>query len=119
MAMCFKRQNGIWSNWQIAKIKGENGIDGRNGTDGSDGTNGLNGNKYEYVYYRNDGTSPVLNKRYGTYSKEGASTRTRVEVVPETEDFFPAADTINSLNGGSGVYWSDHPQGVDDTYTHE
>lgn len=34
------KTNGVWSNWTISKIKGENGKDGIDGTDGNDGSDG-------------------------------------------------------------------------------
>lgn len=37
------KTNGVWSDWAVYKIKGENGADGIDGADGINGTNGARG----------------------------------------------------------------------------
>lgn len=114
MATCYKKQEGVWSNWQISRIKGEKGQDGIDGTPGSDG------NSIEFVYYRTKGAEPgieVVNElERGTYDPENASVRNKTDKDPELDKFFPAVSIGTKTDGD---YWHDHPKGVTEVYTHE
>ena len=106
---------GVWSNWTIAKIKGEQGEPGRQGGPGVDG------NSIEFVYYRTKGAEPgieVVNAvERGTYDPESAATRTKVNKDPYLDKFFPAVVITGEKTDGD--YWHDHPKGVTEVYTHE
>lgn len=114
MASCYKNSNGVWSNWVVAKIKGEDGADG---SDGLPGTDGSDGTAVEYVYYRKykNGNVPSLNANRGTYSKTGEGSV--VDVEPYTDEFYPLSTTPGSPN--DGTYWHDSPSGVSEDWPEE
>lgn len=58
MATC-QYAGGVWTNWELVRVKGENGNDGANGQPGADGNDGTPGIGYQYCYvrYTNDDES--------------------------------------------------------------
>ena len=115
MATAYKKGDGNWSTWTIAKVKGENG---RNGIDG---TNGSDGKSIEFVYYRTAGVTPGIEldaneAELGTYDVEDAVTRTKVVKDPLLDDFFPSVDIATKTDGN---YWHDHPSGVTEQLPYE
>ena len=56
-----KASNGVWGNWTVSKIKGENGVDGKDGAPGKDGQDGINGKDTEIAYLDNPMDSVLLN----------------------------------------------------------
>lgn len=110
----------VWSDWVIAKIKGERGPGGSKGTDGSN---------IEYVYYRTNGPRPMADITRGTYTRdvfdqngERDDTVAKVPIIEGQldllrQDFFPAVTGLTSYP--DGTYWHDNPAGVNETLTHE
>lgn len=114
MATCYKKQEGVWSAWQISRIKGEKGDDSDiPGPAGKDGTD------IEFVYFRTDNENhrPGMSPTYGTYDGQ-----TKVSEDLYEDDFFPMAtgsflsDTTIArdleLMIGNDFFWHDHPVGV-------
>ena len=114
MATCYKKQEGVWSAWQISRIKGEKGDDSNiPGPAGKDGTD------IEFVYFRTDSEShrPGMSETYGTYDGQ-----TKVSEDLYEDDFFPMAtgaflSDLNvtkdtELHIGNDLFWHDHPAGV-------
>ena len=114
MATAYKKGDGNWSSWTIAKVKGENGRDGINGTDGSDGKS------IEFVYYRTKGAEPSIKEvndvERGTYDPEDAAQRTETDKDLDRDDFFPAVSIATKTDGD---YWHDHPSGVTEQLPYE
>ena len=114
MATCYKKQEGVWSNWQISRIKGERGDDsdipGPAGKDGAD---------IEFVYFRTDAEDhrPGMSDTYGTYDGQ-----TKISEDLYEDDFFPMATGAflsnpnvtkdTELHIGNDLFWHDHPAGV-------
>ena len=115
MAICIKRSNGQWSDWQISRIKGEQGEQGPQGEQGLKGADGLDGTGVEFVYYRTKGAKPSVNPNTGKYPSPSDGT----SFNPEKDDWFPAVANIAVTQYDENGYWKDHPSGVDDTWTHE
>ena len=110
MATCYKKQEGVWSAWQISRIKGEKGDDSDiPGPAGKDGTD------IEFVYFRTDaeGHRPGMSPTYGTYNGQ-----TKVSEDLYKDDFLPMATANgftlddNELKIGNDFFWHDHPAGV-------
>ena len=113
MATAYKKGDGDWSSWTVAKIKGENGI-------GIDGTDGSDGKSVEFVYYRTQGAEPSIKEvndvERGTYDPESAAQRTEVNKDLDRDDFFPAVSIATKTDGD---YWHDHPSGVTEQLPYE
>lgn len=110
MATCYKKQEGVWSAWQISRIKGEKGDDSDiPGPAGKDGTD------IEFVYFRTDAEDhrPGMSPTYGTYNGQ-----TKVSEDLYEDDFLPMATANgftladNELKIGNDFFWHDHPAGV-------
>lgn len=114
MATAYKKGDGNWSSWTVAKVKGENGRNGIDGTDGSDGKS------IEFVYYRTKGAEPSIKEvndvERGTYDPEGAAQRTETDKDLDRDDFFPAVAIDVKTDGD---YWHDHPNGVTEQLPYE
>ena len=118
MAICFKRANGVWTDWQISRIKGEKGDPGAQGDPGGPGQDGRD---VEFIYYRTKSSSaPGIET--AKYYKSGAKTGSYDQV----DDALPKVSGITSSNQDAGyggsegkAYWHDHPAGVNETWTHE
>ena len=107
--------NGVWSNWTVAKIKGEKGDKGDTGPQGENGSPGADGTDIEFVYYRTDSEShsPGMHPTEGSYD---GTTQTSED--PYLDDFLPKA-TASGFTLSDGTYWHDHPSGVNETLTCE
>lgn len=114
MATAYKKGDGNWSSWTVAKVKGENGRNGIDGTDGSDGKS------IEFVYYRTKGAEPSIKEvndvERGTYDPENAAQRTETNKDLDRDDFFPAVAIDVKTDGD---YWHDHPNGVTEQLPYE
>ena len=113
MATAYKKGDGDWSAWTVAKVKGEDGI-------GIDGTDGSDGKSVEFVYYRTQGAEPSIKEvndvERGTYDPESAAQRTEVNKDLDRDDFFPAVSIATKTDGD---YWHDHPSGVTEQLPYE
>lgn len=107
------RVDGVWRDWVIAKIKGEQGGTGDTGPQGENGSPGADGKSIEYVYYRTDSEDHIPNTHptLGTYDSEDVVNRTEVSEDIDRDDFFPKV-VASGFTVNDGTYWHDHPQGV-------
>lgn len=114
MAMC-TFENGSWSDWTIAKVKGEKGNTGNTGPQGPNGSDGADGKDIEFVYFRTDDEhhAPGMSQVYGTY--DGL---TKVSEDLYADDFLPMvtasgfSPSDEELKIGNDYFWHDHPAGV-------
>lgn len=108
MATAYKKGNGDWSEWTIAKIKGEQGPAGDTGPQGPNGSPGADGKSVEFVYYRtsNENEIPGVHETQGSYDGSTPATED-----PDRNDFLPKA-TSDGFTLKDGTYWHDHPSGV-------
>ena len=116
MATTVLQSNGVWSDWVIAKIKGEPGTPGTPGTSGQDGT------EIEFIYYRTkQNTAPGISttKYYKNGAKSGAYDQVD-DALPQVSGVATAdKDPGRSGNTEGSGYWHDNPAGVSSTWTHE
>lgn len=118
MACCFQRSNGVWTDWQLARIKGESGPVGPvgpAGPQGENGSDGADGSTVEFVYCRTKGIKPGVHASLGKYPDNST------EFTHLKDDWLPKIDgiAINELDQVDGEYWTDHPKGVTEEWPYE
>lgn len=88
------KQQGIWTAWEISKIKGENGTDGANGRDGQNGANGRRGS--------------LLGRGSSAGWPSGLTLNTLIMNMPGSENRVYAGDTViwtnTTKSGGTEIY---------------
>ena len=108
---------GVWSNWTIAKIKGEQGEPGQNGQPGAAGRDGTD---IEFIYYRTKNTTkPTIS----TNAYKNGSVEVSNDDYDDVDDALPKVANYTNAGGTSwsdgGKYWHDNPSGVTSTYKYE
>lgn len=108
MATCYKKVDGVWSDWQISRIKGEKGdpsnVPGPQGNDGTD---------IEFIYYRSKTESARPDIHASNY-KVGNTTGSNGYI--NVDDALPAVTGVANADLDNGEYWHDNPSGVTSTW---
>lgn len=102
MATC-QYAGGVWTNWELVRVKGENGNDGQNGQPGADGNDGTPGIGYQYCYVR------YTNADESSYG--GATSCTVTQASAGDDPVFKI--------GTATVASASVPQGADADHTYE
>lgn len=102
MATC-QYAGGVWTNWELVRVKGENGNDGQNGQPGADGNDGTPGIGYQYCYVR------YTNADESSYGGATSCTVTQASA---------GADPVFKI-GTATVASASVPQGADVDHTYE
>lgn len=117
MAVCYKKQEGVWSNWQVSRIKGEQGEPGQNGQPGPAGRDGTD---IEFIYYR---TKSVTKPTISTNAYKVGNVEFENDDYDDIDDALPKVANYTNAGGSSwsdgGRYWHDNPSGVTSTYKYE
>lgn len=122
MATSVLLPSGVWSNWTVAKIKGEDGGIGPMGPQGPNGSPGADGTDIEFVYFRTDREDhrPGMSATEGTYDGEHKTSED-----PYLDDFLPMATASgfvlldDELKIDNDFFWHDHPAGVTELFACE
>ena len=117
MAVCYKKQEGVWSNWQVSRIKGEQG---EPGNDGLPGAAGRDGTDIEFIYYR---TKTVTKPSISTNAYKSGNIEFENDDYDDIDDALPKVTNYVNAGGSAwsdgGRYWHDNPSGVTSTYKYE